>query len=55
MKMPNCFSCNRIIAPGERAVKFPCPSCASITIWRCERCRILRRQYKCPSCGFTGP
>ncbi|MEM3046562.1 MAG: zinc finger domain-containing protein [Candidatus Bathyarchaeia archaeon] len=55
MKMPNCFWCGRMIAPAEKAVKFPCPSCGKIVIWRCERCRNLGRPYKCPSCGFMGP
>ena len=41
--------------PKEKAVKFPCPSCGEFTMWRCERCRVFGRSYKCPKCGFTGP
>ncbi|HJX22968.1 MAG TPA: zinc finger domain-containing protein, partial [Candidatus Bathyarchaeia archaeon] len=43
------------IVPGEGAVKFPCPSCHKVVIWRCPKCRKFGRNYKCPSCGFTGP
>ncbi|RJS91457.1 DUF1610 domain-containing protein [Candidatus Bathyarchaeota archaeon] len=53
--MPICTSCNRIIPPGTDATKFPCPNCGQITIWRCQKCRLFGRQYKCPNCGFTGP
>ncbi|RJS74413.1 DUF1610 domain-containing protein [Candidatus Bathyarchaeota archaeon] len=54
-EMPRCFWCNRPIPPGDLAVKFPCPNCGKIVIWRCSTCRSLSRPYKCPICGFTGP
>ncbi|MQY68751.1 MAG: DUF1610 domain-containing protein [Hadesarchaea archaeon] len=50
-----CTSCNREVAQSERATSFPCPSCGSVEIWRCSKCRRLRNPYRCPSCGFTGP
>jgi len=50
-----CTSCNREIAQGTRAVKFPCPGCAEFEIWRCEHCRELSNVYVCPKCGYTGP
>ncbi|MEM2907956.1 MAG: zinc finger domain-containing protein [Candidatus Hadarchaeales archaeon] len=53
--MATCTSCNREIAPGDRAVKFPCPSCGNFEIWRCAKCRRLSNPYRCPSCGFVGP
>ncbi|UCD45158.1 MAG: DUF1610 domain-containing protein [Candidatus Bathyarchaeota archaeon] len=53
--MPSCISCGKKITPGERAVKFQCPSCGTVTIWRCERCRLFGREYSCPACGFKGP
>jgi hypothetical protein len=36
-------------------VSFPCPNCASVTIWRCATCRKFGRPYKCARCGFEGP
>ncbi|MCS6788821.1 MAG: zinc finger domain-containing protein [Aigarchaeota archaeon] len=53
--LPTCTSCNRSITPEEKAVRFPCPSCNRVTIWRCEVCRDLSRTYVCPVCGFEGP
>jgi len=53
--MPSCISCGKKIAPGEKAVKFQCPACGNVTIWRCERCRLFGREYTCPGCGFKGP
>jgi len=53
--MATCNSCGRKITPEERSVKFPCPSCGAYIIWRCEKCRLFGRQYKCPACGQTGP
>ncbi|WP_455368149.1 zinc finger domain-containing protein [[Eubacterium] cellulosolvens] len=55
VKMPVCNWCGRIILPDESAVKFPCPSCGEIVVWRCEKCRTFGRPYKCPKCGFAGP
>jgi len=42
-----CFGCGRPIAPYEAAVHFPCPSCGDVTIWRCERCREMGKEYRC--------
>jgi predicted RNA-binding Zn-ribbon protein involved in translation (DUF1610 family) len=55
INMPVCIWCRHIIVPGENAVKFPCPDCGEVVIWRCEKCRLFGRPYKCPKCGFTGP
>jgi|APFre7841882590_1041340.scaffolds.fasta_scaffold11755_3 predicted RNA-binding Zn-ribbon protein involved in translation (DUF1610 family) len=55
VKMPTCNWCGRMILPAEAAVKFPCPSCGEVVVWRCEKCRLFGRPYKCPKCGFTGP
>ncbi|MCK4243739.1 DUF1610 domain-containing protein [Candidatus Bathyarchaeota archaeon] len=55
VKMPTCISCGHNIVVDEKAVKFSCPSCGEILMWRCERCRLFGRTYKCPKCGFTGP
>ena len=55
MRLPTCTSCNRIIPPGTEAVRFPCPNCGDMMIWRCEACRRLARPYKCLKCGFEGP
>jgi len=54
-KPPTCTSCNRNITPGMDAVKFYCPNCGDMLIWRCEICRKLARPYKCVKCGFEGP
>ncbi|MHA1145521.1 MAG: zinc finger domain-containing protein [Candidatus Helarchaeota archaeon] len=51
----NCNGCSRLISPNERAVKFACPNCGKIIIWRCERCKIFARTYRCPNCNFLGP
>jgi len=53
--MSSCISCGKKITPGEKSVKFLCPKCGGIIIWRCERCRLFGREYHCPKCGFTGP
>jgi predicted RNA-binding Zn-ribbon protein involved in translation (DUF1610 family) len=53
--MPSCISCSKKITPGEKAVKFQCPNCGQVTIWRCEKCRLFGREYQCPGCGFKGP
>jgi len=52
---PICSSCGKVIPPGEKAVKFYCPNCGTILIWRCKKCRDLAIPYKCPNCGFEGP
>ncbi|MEM2884482.1 MAG: zinc finger domain-containing protein [Thermoproteota archaeon] len=53
--MPTCVSCNKVIMPKERFVKFFCPSCGAVTLWRCQKCRKFVRNYACPKCGFQGP
>ncbi|HEU4823455.1 MAG TPA: zinc finger domain-containing protein [Nitrososphaeraceae archaeon] len=53
--LPVCTSCGRAIMPNEQCVKFYCPSCGYVVIWRCESCRDFSRQYKCIGCGFEGP
>ncbi|UCH01994.1 MAG: DUF1610 domain-containing protein [Candidatus Bathyarchaeota archaeon] len=53
--MPNCVWCGHVIMPSEKATKFRCPLCDEFLLWRCEKCRIFRRPYKCPKCGFQGP
>ncbi|MEM4587774.1 MAG: zinc finger domain-containing protein [Candidatus Jordarchaeales archaeon] len=55
VKLPICSSCSRPIHPDTGGVKFPCPNCGKITIWRCYKCRQLGNPYKCPVCGFEGP
>ncbi|HDI10377.1 MAG TPA: DUF1610 domain-containing protein [Euryarchaeota archaeon] len=52
---PRCISCQRDIKPRERSVKFFCPSCGEVLLWRCEVCRIHGNKYTCPECGFEGP
>jgi len=52
---PICSSCGRPIPPYEKGVKFTCPNCGTVTIWRCRKCRELVISYKCPNCGFEGP
>jgi len=53
--MPTCISCGKRITPGEKGMKFSCPACGAVTIWRCEKCRLFGREYSCPACGFKGP
>ncbi|MCX6654920.1 MAG: zinc finger domain-containing protein [Candidatus Bathyarchaeota archaeon] len=53
--MSICISCGRKVAPDEKAVKMSCPNCGAITMWRCEKCRLFGRTYRCPACGFQGP
>ena len=55
LHMPACIWCGHTIIPTEEAVKFSCPSCGEFVIWRCEKCRLFGRSYKCPKCGFLGP
>ncbi|MHA1595953.1 MAG: zinc finger domain-containing protein [Candidatus Baldrarchaeia archaeon] len=54
-KPPVCSSCGRPILVDEACVKFPCPNCGQIILWRCEKCKKLTRPYKCPNCDFIGP
>lgn len=55
MQLPICSSCNRTIMPNDECVKFNCPSCGDVLMWRCESCREFVRSYICKKCGFEGP
>ncbi|MGI0080062.1 MAG: zinc finger domain-containing protein [Nitrososphaerales archaeon] len=55
IQLPVCTSCNRPIMPGEHAVKFYCPNCGEVLIWRNEKCRRFSRPYKCVNCSYEGP
>ena len=55
LRLPTCTSCGKLIPPYERGVKFRCPNCGEIIIWRCEKCRKQGNTYMCPKCGFEGP
>ncbi|MGB9635685.1 MAG: zinc finger domain-containing protein [Thermoplasmata archaeon] len=49
-----CVSCGtRNLQKG--AVRFRCPKCGKVEIWRCEECRNQSRAYTCRECGFVGP
>lgn len=52
---PICSSCGRLISPYEKGVKFYCPNCGAVLLWRCRKCRELSLPYRCPNCGFEGP
>ncbi|MEK6877072.1 MAG: zinc finger domain-containing protein [Thermoproteota archaeon] len=41
--------------PNDKCVKFNCPNCGSVLLWRCESCREAARSYNCTSCKFHGP
>ena len=53
--LPVCTSCNRAITPNEKSVKFNCPECGDVIIWRCDKCRRFCRTYECIKCNFQGP
>ncbi|MGC8568788.1 MAG: zinc finger domain-containing protein [Nitrososphaeria archaeon] len=53
--LPVCTSCHKPISPNEKFTRFICPDCGKVTIWRCEKCRVFVRTYKCENCGFEGP
>lgn len=55
LHLPVCTSCRRPIMPNEECLKFYCPNCDYVLIWRCESCREFVLQYKCIRCGFEGP
>jgi predicted RNA-binding Zn-ribbon protein involved in translation (DUF1610 family) len=55
LRVPVCTSCHKPIAPYARGVRFVCPNCGEIEIWRCEKCRKQGNTYVCPKCGFVGP
>ena len=46
---------SRPIMPNDECVKYYCPNCGYVLIWRCESCREFARVYKCVGCGFEGP
>ena len=52
---PICSCCNKIIKPTENAIRFNCPQCGDVVIWRCEKCKKFSRNYRCPKCDFIGP
>jgi hypothetical protein len=51
--MERCTSCNTEVT--DDFTKFKCPSCGKEDIIRCNRCKSISKQYKCPNCGFIGP
>ncbi|MFX1465711.1 MAG: zinc finger domain-containing protein [Promethearchaeota archaeon] len=56
IEMPKCSCCGHLISPEDiGSVRFPCPNCGDITIFRCMRCRSFGRNYRCPKCSFEGP
>ncbi len=55
ISLPVCSCCHRHIRPNDKSVKFNCPNCGSVLIWRCESCRVAARSYLCESCNFKGP
>ena len=55
ISLPVCSCCHRHIRPNDKSVKFNCPNCGSVLIWRCESCREAVRSYLCESCNFKGP
>ncbi|WP_081844886.1 zinc finger domain-containing protein [Candidatus Nitrosotenuis uzonensis] len=55
MTLPICSCCHRHIMPNDKCVKFNCPECGSVLIWRCESCREAARPFTCRSCSFSGP
>ncbi|MFY9300469.1 MAG: zinc finger domain-containing protein [Candidatus Nitrosotenuis sp.] len=55
LTLPVCSCCNKHIMPNDKCVKFMCPECGTVLIWRCESCRDAARTYTCQSCNFSGP
>ncbi|MCS7105360.1 MAG: zinc finger domain-containing protein [Thermofilaceae archaeon] len=55
LTVPICTSCRRPISPFTRGVRFRCPNCGEVEMWRCEKCRKQSNPYTCPKCGFIGP
>ncbi|MCH2603959.1 MAG: zinc finger domain-containing protein [Candidatus Nitrosopelagicus sp.] len=41
--------------PNDKCVKFNCPECDAVLLWRCESCREAATSYTCDSCKFSGP
>jgi len=50
-----CTTCGMRVESEKVWVRFSCPKCGKAEIIRCDRCRSLENQYKCPECGFKGP
>lgn len=50
-----CSSCGKRVETEKNWVEFTCPQCGKGNIIRCERCKKLENQYKCPDCEFEGP
>ncbi|MCX6821383.1 MAG: zinc finger domain-containing protein [Candidatus Aenigmarchaeota archaeon] len=50
-----CTSCGLNLLGDDRYVRFKCPKCAKVEIFRCSQCKRLSNEYLCPSCGFKGP
>ena len=55
IELPICTGCNRHIMPNDKSVKFDCPECGTILMWRCQSCRESAASYTCKSCNFSGP
>ena len=55
LQLPVCTSCSRPIIANDECVKYYCPNCGYVLIWRCQSCRQFARSYKCIGCGFEGP
>lgn len=49
-----CTSCKIKITNDTKSTKFKCPECGNLIV-RCNKCRILAIEWKCPNCGYTGP
>ena len=50
-----CTSCKTPIKAKDNFVKFSCPNCGEVEIYRCNTCKSLSNKYTCPLCKFTGP
>lgn len=55
ISLPVCDCCHRHIIPNDKCVKFNCPNCGSVLLWRCQSCREAARFYSCTQCNFEGP
>lgn len=50
-----CTSCKISLFGDDEFVRFMCPNCGEVEIFRCSKCRRLSNLYVCPNCGFEGP
>ncbi|HLD49042.1 MAG TPA: zinc finger domain-containing protein [archaeon] len=50
-----CTSCHINLISEDRFVRFKCPECGEVEIFRCETCRRRSNLYTCQKCGFEGP